>query len=272
MLRLALLGGLHISLGEAALAGFVSRKAQALLAYLAVTGRPHHRAALAGLLWGDLPEARAAGNLRVVLANLHDLLPHHLDIARTEVAFDRSSDHWLDVAEFERACQAGQAQAPGAGPPAQLAYAAGLYCGDFLEGFYVHDAPAFEEWALIERERLRQMQLQALHALTRSYSARGEHAAAIEAAGRLLALDPWREEAHRELMRLLALSGQRSAALAQYEQCRRLLRDELGLEPLEETTALYGRLVSGEIGTLVDYPNCGFFWLSSVCFQGIVWR
>lgn len=65
---------------------------------------------------------------------------------------------------------------------------------------------------------------------------------ALEFAMRLLALDPWREEAHRQMMRLLARSGQRSAALAQYETCRRLLAQELGVEPSPETTALYERI------------------------------
>ncbi len=255
MLRLALLGGLHITRGEVALAGFVSRKAQAQLAYLAVTGRDHYRDALAGLLWGDLPEQRAAGNLRVVLANLHDLLPEHLEITRYQVAFNQSSACWLDVAEFERACSQGQTEASSQAPYAQFEYAVSLYRGDFLEGFYVHDAPAFEEWALAEREQLRQQMRGALHRLVQSHTARGEYTLAIQYATRLLALDPWREEVHRELMRLLALSGQRSAALAQYKACRRLLAAELGLEPLEETTALYGKLVNWEIGTFGNWET-----------------
>jgi DNA-binding SARP family transcriptional activator len=232
-LHLALLGGLPVARGGEELR-FVSRKAQALLAYLAVTGRPRSREALAGLLWGGAPEARAAGNLRVTLSNLRRVVPDHVLITRRAVAFDRQSDCWLDVAEFEQQVTSSRRQ--------DAALAAELYRGDFLEGFYVRDAPLLEEWVLAERERLRQMVLQALHRLVAHHSSRGEYAAGIEHAIRLLALDPWREEAHRELMRLLALSGQRSAALAQYETCRRLLEAELGLEPMEETTALYARI------------------------------
>ena len=79
-LQLELLGGLHITQHGAALTTFVSGKAPALLGYLAVTGRPHFRAALAGLLWSDQSEDRARGNLRVVLNNLRQLVAPHLVI------------------------------------------------------------------------------------------------------------------------------------------------------------------------------------------------
>ncbi|RLC75688.1 MAG: hypothetical protein DRI61_14485, partial [Chloroflexi bacterium] len=261
VLRLKLLGGLHITLGEAELKGFVSRRAQALLVYLAVTGRAHFRDALAGLLWGELPQRRAAGNLRVVLSNLRHLLPNHLTITRQSVEFNRDAPYWLDVEEFEKRVRSEESgvrseelgvRGEGAQlvtPNSQLLTrnlheAVELYQGDFLEGFYISKAPAFEEWMLLEQERLRQMALQALHNLVQYHTLRGEYAAGIKYATRLLALDPWREEAHRELMLLLALTGQRSAALAQYEKCRHLLETELGLEPLEETKALYERIRS----------------------------
>ena len=117
-----------------------------------------------------------------------------------------------------------------------------LYRGEFLEGFSVRQALGFEEWVLGERERLRQLAIQALHRLSVACTVRGEYAAGIEYTNRLLALEPWQEEAHRQLMTLLARSGQHSAALAQYETCRRILAEELGVEPLPETQALYHRL------------------------------
>ncbi len=293
-LRLTLLGGLHIAHGETELEGagseqfdgvyperdrmahyrpvegFVSRKAQALLVYLAVTGRAHFRDALAGLLWGESPEERAAGNLRVVLSNLRRLVPDHVIITRRTVEFNRESDCWIDVVEFESKMQEARGRKRAdTSCVLQLATCLRLYQGDFLDGFYVRGAPDFEEWLLVERERLRQTVLQSLHCLVQHHVARGEYVAGIECVTRLLALDPWREEAHRELMRLLALSGQRSAALAQYEKCRHLLEAELGLEPLEETTALYqwlvdwgtGRLADWETGELVD-------WVISLPFRG----
>ena len=123
-----------------------------------------------------------------------------------------------------------------------------LYRGDLLEGFYVRQAPAFEEWVLAQRVRLRDLALDALHTLAVHHTRRGPagHAAAMAYTARLLALEPWREEAHRQLMLLLASSGQRGAALAQFEACRRVLAEELGVEPGAETVALYSRIRDGQ--------------------------
>jgi len=107
---------------------------------------------------------------------------------------------------------------------------------------------------LAERERLRRMVIEALQELATAYIAHGEYAAGIEVTNRLLALEPWQEEAHRQLMTLLVRSGQRSAALAQYETCRRILAEELGVEPLPETQALYNRIKSGRGETPHNLP------------------
>ncbi|RMF29683.1 MAG: hypothetical protein D6759_13410 [Chloroflexi bacterium] len=117
-----------------------------------------------------------------------------------------------------------------------------LYRGDFLAGFHVRGAPAFEEWLVIERERLQAQARLALYALAAHHVSQGEYASALHYTARLLALDPWREEVHRQMMWLLAHTGQPSAALAQYETCRRILAEELGVEPSAETVALYRRI------------------------------
>ncbi len=122
-----------------------------------------------------------------------------------------------------------------------------LYTGDFLEGFYVRNAPAFEEWVVAERERLRQMALRALYRLVGHYTAKGNYGRGLDHATRLLALEPWHEEVHQQMMLLLALSGQRSAALNQFEVCRRLLADELGVEPNRDTVELHHRIARGEV-------------------------
>lgn len=244
-LRLALLGGLQITHNDVPVTGFVSAKVQALLCYLAVTQKPHLRPALAGLLWGNMSEASANTNLRKALSNLRQLVAQHLIFEGQSVAFATHSPFWLDVAAFS---QGAQLISPGGDTPltseqaARLTQAVALYCGDFLEGFYVHEAPAFEEWVQGQREWLRHLMTQALQVLSAYHAARGETAPALAYTTRLLNLDPWREEAHRQMMWLLARSGQRSAALAQYETCRRLLAQELAVEPMAETTALYERL------------------------------
>ena len=248
-MQLRLLGNLEIRRSGNLVTGFVSNKVQALLCYLAVTGRPHLHPVLAGLLWGELPEASAQNGLRQALTNLRQLVGPHVNITREDVAFNLNIPYQLDVQAFEECVAGAQVQSTKTGPGIErLEEAVALYRGDFLEGFYVHHAPAFEDWALAQHARLHELAVQALHALAAHHAQLGQpgRAAAIDFTTRLLALEPWREEAHRQLMLLLAAGGQRSAALAQYETCRRLLAEELGVEPSEEIRETYARLVRGE--------------------------
>lgn len=255
-LRLALIGSLRLALGGVAMNRLVSGKALALLVYLAVTGRAHSRQALAGLLWGELPEEDARRNLRVTLAELRKQLYPYLLISRQELAFNRESLYWLDVEVFRHNLK-GRGQTPAEQSTEQLRETIELYQGDFLEDFYVRDAPMFDEWVLGQRERLRKLVLEALHTLSARMIELHEYITGIDYTSRLLALDPWREEAHRQMMLLLALSGQRSMALAQYETCRRVLADELGVEPAQETTALLQRIRSEQIGTFTAIEMYG---------------
>lgn len=264
-LRLECLGGLQITHEGTPLTGFVSVKAPAVLCYLAVTGRPQFRLVLAGLLWGDLPEEDACANLRKVLSNLRDLVGDHLQITPHTVTLDRERAYWLDVAEFLKRVERepdGPGDAETGARPPEMAYysptdhpraslssslsalheAAALYRGDFLDGFYVRHAPLFEEWVANQREGLRRLAGRVLQRLADLHAGRGECDVAMDYLARLLALEPWHEEAHRQMMALLARCGQRSAALAQYETCRRLLKAELHIEPAVETTALYRRI------------------------------
>lgn len=233
-LHIQLLGGLFITQNGAPLGPFLSQKVPALLAYLAVTRRPHTREALAGLLWGDLPDADAKNNLRQALSNLRKLAEPYFTIDRDTVEFNITAPHFLDVTAFEQKAHAEKI--------GELQAAAALYAGDFLAGLAVREAPEFEEWALAQKARLRELALHVWQTLAQHHLARGAYRAAIEAANHLLELDNWREEAHRQLMLALARSGQRSAALAQYETCRRILQKELGVEPSAETRTLYQRI------------------------------
>src|SRR5687767_13764671 len=197
-LRLEVLGGLRLTRDGAPLPGLAYAKGRALLTYLAVTGRPHSREALAALLWGELPDEAARLNLRVVLADLRRAAGGHLVVTRATVAFDRAAPYWLDAEAFEAALRG-----PDGGRAVALDHlraAAALYRGDLLEGFAVREAWAFDEWLAAERERLRQLALHALHALAVHHTERGEYAAGIDHTTRLLALDPWREDAHQQLM------------------------------------------------------------------------
>ncbi len=248
-LKLALLGKLDIRLDGEPVTGLTSAKAQALLCYLAVTGRPHFRPTLAGLLWSDMPEANARTNLRRELSSLRRTVRAHLIITRQEVAFNRDAPYWLDVEVFESSAGHAPQSARHLEGIERLREAVELYRGDFLEGFYVRDAPAFEEWVLVQQTRLRELALQALHKLSVHYAQQGEAGLenGIKYTSRLLALEPSREEAHRQLMLLLAQSGQRGAALAQYEACQQVLSEDLGVEPGPETRELHERIRDGEI-------------------------
>lgn len=244
-LQLNLFGKLEVIVDGAPVTAFESAKVPALLAYLAVTGQVHSRDMLATLLWGDLPETTARRNLTKALTNLRQLLEPYLLIERHSVAFNHQAPAAVDVTLFQAAVEASALLEPddpvrGLAP---LRQAVSLYRGDFLEGFYVKNALEFEEWALEQREYLRELMLQALRRLTeQSARLEADPAVALEYCRRWLGLEPWQEAAHRQMMLLLARSGQRDAALAQYETCRQVLADELDVEPAPETTRLYERI------------------------------
>ena len=255
--RLNLLGGVRVTAAGAVVDGFTSKKTLALLSYLALTGRPHSREALSGLLWGESSSEQARASLRTVLWDLRQHLPSCVRADRHTIFFNPDAACWVDIvalregieivlderdpapAEGGERVQLVEAQVRG------LEEAVPLYRGDFMAGFFVSDAPDFEDWMLRERERARDLVLRALHRLLMHYKETGAHGRAVEAASRMLTLAPWQEEVHRELMRLLALDGRRSEALAQYQTCRRMLDDELGVEPTIETRLLYRRIKAG---------------------------
>jgi DNA-binding SARP family transcriptional activator/predicted ATPase len=250
-LSLSLLGPFQVTLDGEPVTAFESDKVRALLAYLVVEAdRPHRRESLAALLWPDWPERSARANLRNSLANLRkaigdrDATPPFLVITRETIEFNTASDHWLDVAAFNTLVETDKT-----GEPAirRLGEAVTLYHGSFLEGLSVKDSVAFDDWSLLTRERLQRRALTTLDRLVTYYERRSEYELARDYAWHQVELEPWEEEAQQRLVRLLALSGQRSAALAQYEICCRLLADELGVEPAQETTALYERIKAREI-------------------------
>jgi predicted ATPase/DNA-binding SARP family transcriptional activator len=242
-LELTLFGSPEVRLHRLPVTGFRSSKAQALLYFLAVTARPHTRSTLAGLLWGDQPDPAARASLSKCLSNLHDLLGDAMLIERQAVAFNRNSSYQLDTERF-----AAGVDAPLTPETLQPLHAAlALYRGDFLEGFYVRDAPDFEQWLLVQRAQYREAVVQGVHALAALADRQADLPQAIVHTRRLLALEPWREEAHRQLMVLLARSGQRSAALAQFETCRRMLEAELAVEPDAETVVVMERIKRNEL-------------------------
>ncbi|MCB8985561.1 MAG: tetratricopeptide repeat protein [Ardenticatenaceae bacterium] len=212
-------------------------KAQALLFYLAVEPEAHSRAALAALLWSEMPEEKARGNLRTAVSRLKPQFGPYLHITRSALALTNKKV-WVDAAEFERGLSA-------AALPERRA-ALDLYRGDLLADLQLRDAPAFEEWLLVARVRLRQMALDGLEQLAHDTWAQGDTAQALADFRRLLTLDSYREGAHRGVMRLLADMGDRAGALAQFAQCRQILAADLAIEPAPSTMRLYEEIRQGD--------------------------
>ncbi len=253
-LALALLGPFQATLNGQPVAALTAGRLRALLAYLAVeAGREHSREALAGLFWPERSDREALSALRYALSNLRQAIgdpttqPPFLQITRHTVRFNRASDFWLDVDDF---------LFPGHEPalPAtieQLTAAIALYRNEFLAGLALGDSVAFEEWLLLKREQFHRQALTLLQQLAALHEQRDGYEPAAACTRQYLALEPWDEAAHRCLMRLLALAGQRSAALAQYDTCRLVLAGELGVAPEDETTRLYESI---RAGTLAHQP------------------
>jgi DNA-binding SARP family transcriptional activator/predicted ATPase len=248
-LQMTLLGFPQVALGGRAVT-FMRRGSVALLTYLALTRRVHSREALIALLADDFVDEKARRHLSNVLHELTALLGDSLLVTRQTIAFNTARPYTLDVAAFEVALAA--AKDGGSIDPLQAAVDS--YQHELLEGFGLRSAVAFEEWLLVERERLNSLLVQGLALLGEEYSRRGEYSAGLACANRWLAIDPWDEAAHRQAMRLLALSGRRNAALAQYEQCRRRLEDDLGVEPAAETTRLHEQLRCAPISPPHNLP------------------
>lgn len=252
-LTLNLLGNVTILLNGQPLTSLPSRTAEALLIYVACQDRPVAREALADLLWDDRPQEQAQANLRSLLSALRRAVGDHLLITRQDVAFNFQSPHEIDARRFEALPRDWETRMPAfpltENDLSQLQTAAALYQGDFLAHFTIRDGREFEAWLLVTRERLRRLAVQAWQMLVRHFLLVGDYQAGIPYATRLADLDPYSEEAHRHLMQLLARAGQRHAALQQYQKCRQLLADDLGVLPLAETTAFYERLRrAGAIG------------------------
>ena len=229
-----------------------TRKATALLAYLAITDRFHTRDALAALLWPEMDDSHARAALRRTLSSLKAAvgdLP--LYVTRDNLGLNKEA-LWCDATEFETAITAvahhnHDSADQCADCRARLAAAVALYRDTFLSGFSLRDSAEFDEWQLATAEHLRRLLSTALAGLVRAHNAAGDYTQAIDYSRRWLAADPLREEAHRWLMQLHAATGARDAALRQYREAVRVLDEELGVGPLPETTALYEAIQEGRI-------------------------
>jgi predicted ATPase/DNA-binding SARP family transcriptional activator len=226
------------------------RKSVALLAYLSTTSQAHSRDSLATMFWPEHDQSKARANLRRELSRIKTTLNVDLFTSdREQVAMKQAQVFWLDIAEFQSRLRAAQAllsnqtadhgEVDIANIMGDIQGCVALFAGEFMAGFSLPDCPQFDEWQFFQRESLSRSLLDALQKLITWHIVIGEYEKSIQYARQVLSLDDLSEPAHRQLMQLYAWSGQRGAAIRQYELCVNLLQDEIGVEPEEETVMLF---------------------------------
>ena len=236
MIDVTLLGPPHVE-RDGRPVTFDTRKAVALLAYLALSDRPRPRDVLAELLWPDGDVEHARGALRRTLSTLRSAIgPDRVEATRDHVSLRTGPGLVVDVHQFRAAVAADD-----------LAAAATVYRGELLEGFFVGDAPAFEDWHQMEADALRRELGTVLTRLAADRELDGDLAGALQIVRRWLGVDELHEPAQQALIRLSALTGDRAGAMAHYRDCVRTLSRELGVAPLRETTLLYEAISQGTL-------------------------
>jgi TolB-like protein len=250
--RLAFLGPPTVEL-DGVPVRFDTRKAVALMAYLAVIGKPVSRDALVNLLWSRYGRVEGHGTLRRTLSTLRSSLGREfIDADREAICLSESADTWIDLLRCKELLDLArshphrqQAICPACLP--LLLEAAKLYRGGFLLGFTLKDSAEFDDWQLFTTEKYQLEASQVLERLVLCCAAAGDLGSAISFAQERLGLDPLDEKAHATLMRLFAWDGNRAAAKHQFEKCRQLLEKELNSPPAEETVQLAERIAQGKL-------------------------
>lgn len=228
-----LLGTLDIKTDTKPSAIMQSPMGLAVLSYLIVTDQVQSREGVADLLWDASTTSQALKNLRSLLSRIRKWVPE-LQITRQTIAFQAEANSFVDLLTLRNGLAADD--------PATIDAALRLYKGELLGNFYLPDAPRFNEWLWIEQEHLRRQVLDALRQLAAHYEAAAQWQAGISLTHHWLQIDPLDEQAHAQLMRLLAADGQVKAALAQYAVCCDLLRETLGVKPDTAVTTLAQKL------------------------------
>jgi DNA-binding SARP family transcriptional activator len=249
-LRLQFFGPGRAKFDNRPFAGFPNQQAYHLFCYLVLNRQQsHHRERLAAVFWSEYPTPISRKYLRDALWRLRTGFESvgancdtYLSIDDSSVSFIGTSPYWLDVQEFEATLhkyedKPGHDLAPDESQ--QLENAVNLYVGELLEG-------AYQDWYTHDRERLNLLYFSALGKLMTYHEAFGSFERGIVFGERILHYDATREKVHRQMMRLFWLSGNRSAALAQYKRCAQAMREMVGIPPMEETRLLYEQMLHDE--------------------------
>lgn len=231
-LSISLFGTPEIAIDGRTVTNWPSRAAEAVIAYVALAGRPVPRATLIDLLWPESEPKQAASNLRTILTRVRRELGETLRIDRKTVAMQQ--DTTVDVLRFVELTGTNATTE-------QLVEATKLYKGEFLAGFQLRGGYPFEEWMILERERLERRYGSLLKRLVTAHLAAGRYQAGELYARAWVRLDPFHEQATQQLMWLQLRQGKRAAALQSFERLKTLLKNELGVEPLATTQAVLDR-------------------------------
>jgi DNA-binding SARP family transcriptional activator len=248
-LELSLLGAPQLVMEGRDRTSEIGAKALALMAFLSMSAPTRlPRAKVASTFWADKSEEASRYRLRHTLWELRRVLGKaHLQSDDAACWFSMADGAWVDVRHFEDACRefgVGTKQRDRTTEQLQeFDSDVALYRGDLLDGLAVHEAPMFEDWLLVERERLQLLYLEAQWCLARAQIAIGELVESIQTLTRLIEADPLRERSYRALIGAHLRRGDRSAALRVYQQCSRTLAAELGVAPSPRTQQLREAIV-----------------------------
>jgi DNA-binding SARP family transcriptional activator len=240
------LGKFGIQRNGQSLEGSVTPKAQELLSYLVLDRRqPHSRDALSELLWDNHPPEKSRKYLRQALWRVQSALsasgtqdPSPLMVDSRWIRFDPAVEVWVDVEEFEGVYN--RVSGLGARELSRADFdliqrTVALYQGNFLDGWY-------QDWCLVERERYQRIYIMMLDKLVQYCEVHEDFDAGLVYASEILRFDRAHERAHRQMIRLYLLAGDRTQALRQFERCQDALREELGVGPSERTTQLHEQI------------------------------
>ncbi len=268
MFELKTLGGIQLKLEGIYVQNNLSRKALALIVYLSISNKSASRDYLGELFWEGFSQTRGMNNLRVTLSEIRKNLPDLLTIERHTVAINPNYDYWFDVDELINSSDSanGTMEINSRKIASQAEKKLGHYHGDFLEGFYIQGCSSFENWIMIEREQIRELVIAQLQDLIDFYIAMADYQPGIKLLKDLLKLNPLLESAHRQLMRLFVFEDQREAALSQFEFCKKVLKNELDVEPSAETMEFFEAIRAGEL----EFPLVENVPGPLIIFEGVV--
>jgi len=246
-IKVSLFGKFNIAYGEKR-TSIRARKVQELLSYLLMFRKnPQPRESLSEILWADQPAIISKKNLRQTLWHLQSAFKAFKNSSRFELLIEDGwihirlpTDFWLDTAEFEQVFDSvnhKRARELSQDDFAAMQYAVNLYTGDLLEGWY-------QDWCIFERERFQMMNLMLLDKLVQYCEIHHKYDIGLAYGWQILRHDHAYERAHRQIMRLYSMSGDRTQALHQYQRCLNALHDELGVEPSVRTKELYEQIQS----------------------------